>query len=33
MDIINDAYKCGITIWHNHTNIGNYSLDNSIINT
>lgn len=31
MDIINNACRRGITIWHNHANIGNYSLDNKII--
>lgn len=31
MDIINKSCRKGITIWHNHSNIGNYSLDNSII--
>lgn len=31
MDIINNACRRGVTIWHNHANIGNYSLDNSII--
>lgn len=31
MEEINNACRKGITIWHNHANIGNYSLDNSII--
>lgn len=31
MDIINNACRRGVTIWHNHENIGNYSLDNIII--
>lgn len=31
MEEINNACRKGITIWHNHTNIGNYNLDNSII--
>lgn len=30
MDIINNACRRGVTIWHNHANVGNYSLDNSI---
>lgn len=30
MDIINNACRRGVTIWHNHTNIGNYSLNNTI---
>ena len=28
---INTAYRNGVTIWHNHDNIGNYSLDNSLV--
>lgn len=31
MDNINNACRKGVTIWHNHTNVGNYSLDNSIV--
>lgn len=31
MDIINNAYQRGVTIWHNHDNVGNYALDNVII--
>lgn len=31
MDMINNACRRGVTIWHNHANVGNYSLDNSII--
>lgn len=31
MEIINNACRKGITIWHNHNNIGNYNLDNKII--
>lgn len=31
MDEINMIAHNGTTIWHNHSNIGNYSLDNSII--
>lgn len=30
MEIINNACRRGVTIWHNHANIGNYSLDNTI---
>lgn len=30
MDKINDVFRQGTTIWHNHNNIGNFSLDNSI---
>lgn len=32
MDIINNACRKGVTIWHNHTNIGNYNLNNTIVN-
>lgn len=31
MEIINNIYRSGVTIWHSHDNLGNYSLDNSII--
>lgn len=31
MDIINSAYQRGVTIWHDHANIGDYSLSNTII--
>lgn len=31
MDIINAAYQSGVTIWHNHDNIGNYNLNNTIV--
>lgn len=31
MDIINNACRRGVTIWHNHENVGNYNLDNSIV--
>ena len=30
MEIINNACRKGVTIWHNHANIGNYSLNNTI---
>lgn len=32
MDTINKACRKGVTIWHNHANVGNYSLTNSIVN-
>lgn len=31
METINKACRRGVTIWHNHANLGNYSLDNSIV--
>lgn len=31
MDIINKACRKGVTIWHSHDNLGNYSLTNSIV--
>lgn len=31
LSTINDAFHSGVTIWHNHSNIGNYELDNQII--
>ena len=30
MEVINNIYRSGVTIWHNHENIGNYSLNNTI---
>lgn len=30
MDTINNIARRGVTIWHNHANIGHYELDNSI---
>ena len=30
MEIINTIYRNGVTIWHSHSNIGNYSLNNTI---
>lgn len=30
IDEINNAFSRGVTIWHNHNNMGNFSLDNSI---
>ena len=32
MEIINGIYRNGVTIWHSHANLGNYSLSNSITN-
>lgn len=31
METINSACRKGVTIWHNHSAIGNFNLDNSII--
>ena len=31
MEVINNACRKGVTIWHNHANIGNYSLNNTIV--
>lgn len=31
MEIINNAYQRGVTIWHSHDNIGDYSLNNTIV--
>ena len=31
IDIINQVSRKGVTIWHNHANIGNYNLNNSIV--
>jgi hypothetical protein len=30
MEIINNACRKGVTIWHNHANIGNFALNNTI---
>ena len=30
METINGIYRSGVTIWHDHANIGNYSLNNTI---
>lgn len=32
MDIINNVFRKGTTIWHNHDNIGNFNLENTILN-
>ena len=31
MEIINTIFRNGTTIWHNHANVGNYSLNNTIV--
>lgn len=31
MNIINGIYRKGVTLWHDHSNIGNYDLNNSIV--
>lgn len=31
MTEINNACRKGVTIWHDHENVGNYALDNSIV--
>ena len=31
IDEINDAFIRGVTIWHNHDNLGNFTLDNSVV--
>jgi hypothetical protein len=31
MEEINKACRTGVTIWHNHANIGNYTLNNTIV--
>lgn len=31
MEIINRVYQAGVTIWHNHDNIGNFDLANGIV--
>ena len=33
MEIINNIYRNGVTIWHSHDNIGNYSLNNTIVSS
>lgn len=30
---INRIYRSGVTVWHDHTNLGNYSLNNTIVST
>lgn len=31
METINNIYRRGVTIWHDHANIGDYSLSNTIV--
>lgn len=31
MEDINNAFRKGVTIWHNHANIGNFNLNNTIV--
>lgn len=31
LETINEIFSNGVTIWHNHANIGNYSLNNTIV--
>lgn len=31
MEIINNIFRNGVTIWHNHANLGNYALNNTIV--
>jgi hypothetical protein len=31
MDVINQIAHKGVTIWHNHSNIGDYNLNNTIV--
>lgn len=31
LEEINNIFRKGVTIWHNHANIGNYSLNNTIV--
>ena len=31
MEQINNACRKGVTIWHDHSNLGNYGLNNSIV--
>lgn len=31
LEVINSVCKRGVTIWHNHDNIGNFSVNNSIV--
>lgn len=30
MELINNIFRQGVTIWHNHSNLGDYSLNNTI---
>lgn len=31
MDMINAVFRAGTTVWHNHDNIGNFNLSNTIV--
>lgn len=31
MEIINQVYRVGVTCWHSHSNLGDYSLSNTIV--
>ena len=31
LEEINNIYRKGVTLWHNHANIGNYSLNNTVV--
>ena len=31
MEVINNIFRRGTTIWHNHENLGDYSVSNNII--
>lgn len=31
MEIINNAFRSGVTIWHQHENLGNFNLNNTIV--
>ena len=31
MDEINNIFRRGVTIWHDHSNIGDYTVNNSIV--
>ena len=31
MDLINKACRRGVTIWHSHANLGDYSVTNNIV--
>ena len=31
METINNIYRSGVTIWHDHDNLGDYTLNNSIV--
>lgn len=33
MDLINKIYRNGVTLWHSHSNLGNYSLNNTIVSS